>query len=217
MKISLFAITILSGKLAFAGLLYQYSALVTKDLDQMSKIVEEKVKESQHAGGDKVIPLKEGLQAVYCRPNEDGLIEKIISPIKSRLDELDAWELSLKKLTGEALGALKNPKAFHPPVQVTYLVFLENLMAEIKPKAGGEFEKKVLVSIRDAKIEVTKEASHERVLRLMKESVSPSKIAEQILLDFEKAEAAKKLELEKNATTEKKAEDQSGDEVKTKH
>lgn len=162
-----------------------YSQLALKDLDQMAKLIQTKIGESRKAGGDKVIPLKEALQAVYTRPNEDFMIEKIVTPIRNELEEHDAWEKSLEALVKEALGALKNPKAFSPVVQVSYLVFLENVLAEMKPKASETFENKIITQVRDAKVSVTKEAANERRLRVMKGSSSPSDVAAGILKHLE--------------------------------
>jgi hypothetical protein len=180
MKQSLITLALVSllASAANAGLLFNYSQLATKDLDQMAKIVQNKIKESNKYGGDRTIPLKEALQAVYSRPNEDALIEKIQPQIKSALDENNAWEKSIRQLTKEAIGALKNPKAFSPVVQVTYLVFLENIISEFKPKNQNDFEKSILTQIKDAKITLSKEATQERLLRVMKESKSPSELAE---------------------------------------
>lgn len=166
---------------AQAGLLFNYSQLSLKDLDQMSKLIQIKINESRKAGGDQVIPLKEALQAVYSRSNEDFMIEKIISPLRNELDEHDAWNSSLDSLTKEAIGALKNTKAFKPVVQVTYLVFLENLISEVKPRGNEKFERGLLEKIAKAKIKVTKEAETERRLRVMKNTTSPSEVAENVL------------------------------------
>lgn len=167
---------------AQAGLLFNYSQLALKDLDQMSKLVNDKIKESKKSGSGKVVPLKEALQAVYSRPNDDDMIEKIVAPLRSNLDELESWEKTISQLTDEAINALKNPRAFKPVVQVTYVVFLENLMAEIKPYLKTEgFERKIVERIRDAKIEMPKEAVNERKLRMMRATTSPSEIAGKIL------------------------------------
>jgi hypothetical protein len=175
------AMTALHSPLAQAGLLYQYSQLMLKDLDQMDKIIREKIKEAKKTRGDKVIPLKEALQAVYSRPNEDGMVEKVVGSLKHELDELENYEDVIRELVTEAVGALKNPRAFGPVVQVTYVVFLENILAEFKPKADSKFESEIIKQIRDAKIEVTKEAKKERKLRVMKDLSSPSDIAAGIL------------------------------------
>ncbi len=151
----------------------------------MNKLVQSKIKESRKSGGNKAIPLKEALQAVFSRPNEDFMIEKIVSPLRNELDEQDAWETSVQGLVKEAIGALKNPKAFKPVIQVTYQVFLENMLSEMKPRVAEKFENKVITQIRDAHIEITKEAANERRLRVMKETTSPSTIADAILKDYE--------------------------------
>ncbi len=164
-----------------AGLLYPYSRLATKDLDQMNKIVRDKIHESQKSSGNRIVPLKEAIQAVYSRPNEDFMIEKVMSQLKTELEEHDAYESTFHALVKEASGALKNPKAFKPEVQVTYWIFLENVVAEMKPRARDKFEASILTSIRDAKIVLTKEAKSERRLRMMRESECPSDTAEAIL------------------------------------
>jgi hypothetical protein len=181
-------ITMLFLTQAHAGLLFNYSQLALKDLDQMNKLVRSKIQESKKSGGNQNIPLKEGLQAVFSRSNEDFMIEKLVPQLKVELEEHDGWETSIQALVKEAIGALKNPRAFKPVVQVTYQVFLENIISELKPRAGEKFENKILKQIRDANIEVTKEAATERRLRVMKESTSVSKLAEAVLKEQEERE-----------------------------
>lgn len=175
---------------AMAGLLFTYNQLQLKDLEQMQKIIDNKVRESEKEAAGKMVPLKEALQAVYARPDDDDMIDKLIGTLRNKLDELESWEKSISQLTDEAINALKNPKAFKPTVQVTYQIFLENLLSEMKPYVDQVgFEKKIAERIRDAKIQPTKEAVSERSLRLMKETTSPSEIARNIL---DKAEEASK-------------------------
>lgn len=177
----LFAL-LFSALSAEAGLLFNYSQLTLKDLDQMNEMVIQKIKESKKSSDGKVVPLKEALQAVFSRPNRDGMIDKVVSPLRSALDAEDAWEETLTSLTSEAINALKNPKAFKPIVQVTYSVFLENLLIEMNPYYETEsFEKGLAVQIRDSQITLTKEAIAERKLRLMEEIVSPSDLAKKLL------------------------------------
>lgn len=182
MRKLIFLISVLFVLPSMAGLLFNYSQLAIKDLDQMSAMIKKKIEESRKSKGDKVIPLKESLQAVYSRPNGDLLIEKVVSPLKAELEQHDAWESAFKALVKEAIGALKNPKSFTPKVQATYWIFLENTLSEMKPKvATDDFERSVVVDIRNAKIKLSKEAQSERRLGAMKSTVSPSEVAEQIL------------------------------------
>jgi hypothetical protein len=155
--------------------------LAVKDLDEMSRLIKDKIKESRKDSGDKTIPLKDALQAVFSRPNNDFLIEKILPPLKAELEDRGGWDHSVRSLVKEAVGALQNPKAFKPEAQVTYIVFLENIVAEFKPRVADAFESSVLKQIADAKIEVTKEAQNERKLRMMRESQSPSVEAKAVI------------------------------------
>jgi hypothetical protein len=49
---------------AQAGLLFNYSQLATKDLDEMNQLVNDKISESKKAYSGKNVPLKEALQAI---------------------------------------------------------------------------------------------------------------------------------------------------------
>lgn len=192
------------ASISSAGLLYNYSQLTLKDLDQMNELAQKKIKEFKAEGALDI--LKEAVQAVYSRPNDDAMVEKVISPLRNELDENDQWESTMDILVEEAIGALKNPKAFKPVVQNTYAIFLENVISDFKPFAEREgHERKVLRTIRDAKITISKEAVNERKLRTMRNHKSPSEIAGKVLDDIAKAEAqAKKAEAEAKSKEEKK-------------
>lgn len=177
---------------AQAGLLFTFSELTTKDLEQMSKIVKTKIAESRRSDGDKVIPLKEALQAVLSRPNTDGMIEKVMGPLRSELDDHDSWEKSLRELTDESLMALRKNSAFKGRYQVTYLIFLENIITELlQPAVDNGFERALLEKIRDSDIDISKDAAKERTLRMMKQSPSPSEIAKKVLADAKPSKAKK--------------------------
>ena len=165
----------------------------------MNDFVKSKVKEFKKDGSPMV--LKEAVQAVYARPNDDDMIEKVIQPLRTELDENDQWEPTIDSLVQEAIGALKNPKAFKPVVQNTYAVFLENIIADFKPFADKEgHERKVIKSIRDADIDLSKEAQDERYKRTMSSHKSPSALAAKVLDSVSKVES----EEAKKAKTEKK-------------
>lgn len=173
-----------------AGLLMTYHQLALKDLDEMNELVNGKIKESKKTRSGKVVPLKEGLQAVFSRPNEDGMVAKVYFPLRSELERLDSLEKIYRDLTDEAMNALQNTKNFKADVQVTYAIFLENLIAEFKPLIKDDgFEKKTIEKIAKASIELTKEALKERKRRLMKEGESPSVLAELVLKQAEEKKA----------------------------
>ena len=181
-----FFVTIILSFHVQAGLLYTYNQLTLKDLDQMSALVKNKLKESKSADAGKVVPIKEGLQAVFSRPNNDDMIEKISAPLRTVLEQEEATEKVFGELVAEAVNALTNTKNFKKEVQVTYAIFLENVISEFKPllKKDG-FEYTIVKKIADSSIELTKDAQRDRKLRLMQESTSPSEIAKRVLQDFE--------------------------------
>lgn len=184
--------------------MFTYAQLTLKDLDQMNEIAKKKVKEFKQEGA--VEALKEAVQAVYSRPNDDGMIEKVIGTLRTELDENDQWEVVMDDLVQEAINALKNPKSFKPVVQNTYAIFLENVVADFKPFAEREgHERNVIKNIRDAKIELSKEAINERKLRTMSVHKSPSLMAGVVIDAVLKAEAeAKKAEAEAAKKKDKK-------------
>jgi hypothetical protein len=185
-----------------AGLLYNYPQLLPMDLDQMNSMVKKKVREFKKDGSTQI--LKEAVQAVYSRPNDDGMIEKIITPLRNELDENDNWEPVMESLVQEAIGAMKNPKAFKPVVLNTYAVFLENVIADYKPFADKPgHERKMIEKIRDAKIEMTKAEEDERKLRTMSNHKSPSEIAASVMEDAKKVQAEEKAATEKESADEK--------------
>lgn len=169
----------------------------------MSDLAKKKVKEFKQDGSIEI--LKEAVQAIYSRPNDDGMVEKVMTPLRIELDEQEQWETTMDALVQEALGALKNPKAFKPVVQNTYAIFLENVIADFKPFAEKDgHERRVIQAIRDAKIEMSKEAVNERKLRTMKNNKSPSEIADQVLSNILKVEAEnKKAEAEAKKKSKK--------------
>ncbi len=173
---------LLMTNLSSAGLLHTYNELTLKNLDQMSKLVREKIKEAKKSRSGRVVPLKEALQAVYIRPNDDGMIEKVMPALKAELEAMNAYDTTLKTLVQEAIDALTNTKNFKPAAQVSYAIFLENVIAQLRPRLHeGGFEKTLIEQISQSGIELSSEAKKERKLRLMRESRSPSLIAQEVL------------------------------------
>lgn len=182
---------------ASAGLLFTYHQLALKDLDAMTKLVQGKVKESKKDADGKVVPLKEGYQAVMSRPDDDGLIEKVIGPLRNELDDMDEKNRVEESLVVEAVNALTNAKNFKPDVQVTYWIFLENSISDFKQTLSGEsdpkaaFEYKMLQKIAKAHIDISSKAKEERTLRMMKSTISPSDVAAKVIEGIDSKEKEK--------------------------
>ena len=188
----------LSFQSASAGLLFTYHQLALKDLDAMTKLVQSKVKESKRSGSGKVVPLKEAYQAVMSRPDDDGLIEKVVGPLRNALEDIEEKDRITQDLIQEALNALTNTKNFKADVQVTYWIFLENTIADLKQNLStsedvkSSFEYRMLDKIAKAKLEITDKAKQERTLRMMKSTNSPSEVAAKILQGLEQKNEGKK-------------------------
>jgi len=203
MKKLILILTIFALQQAQAGLLYTYNQLTLMELDQLNQLVQDKIKESKKSDA-KMVPLKEALQALYARPDQDRMLEKVAGPLRNELIEIGQYERAMTQLTEEALNALTNTRNFRPPVQVTYLVFLENLMADLKPalKTENKFEKGLVEKIKKAKIKITKPAQNDLVRRGFSEKKSPSEVASLILSDLkdreEQSKKAKKETVETN-------------------
>lgn len=161
--------------------LYNYSRLALKDLDEMNQLVQEKITESRAAQGDKVTILRDAMQAIFARPNDDFMIDKIMSPLRNELDEHGAWESTIKSLVEESIQALNKPDKVKPAAQVTYAVMLENFLGEMKPRIHEKFENSMITLIQDADISLTKKAQNERKLGMMRPTKSPSEIAKEML------------------------------------
>ncbi len=213
---------LLFGVLAHAGLLYKYYELQMFEVNKMEELVKSKVKESQKSSSGKVIPLREAFQAVYSRPNSDNMIEKVIGPLKLEMDRQDVWEEAIENLVKEAIGALNNSSRFHKTVQGTYIIFLENIISEFQPKLHeAGFEKHILEMIRDAKVEVTKEARLDLSARVMKErkSDSPSELASVALAQSASSGAVSNQEIDSSPqiqSTKEKNKESTKDDLDSK-
>lgn len=193
-------LTFLFVSSAHAGLLYTYNQLALKDLDEVNEMINQKIKESRKESSGRSVPLKEVLQAVMSRPNEDGLLSKVLPQIRSELDRYDLYETVLGQLVDEAIFAIQHPKNFKKEAQVTYALFLNNMILELKSSSLDDGpEKKLLTKIQKAELEVSKDAQKEIKSKLMKEIPSPSKTAEAAL------EESKKLTEEKAKNDSEKA------------
>lgn len=160
-----------------------YSQLKIMDLDQMSDIMY--LKANQYKQSDDPKALQDGLLICLSRPNEDGLIEKIISIVKTPLEDNNLWESSIEGIVETGIATFKNSQASAVD-QVTYGVALENIVSEFKPAFVKQyqspgFETKIIQRIADADLEFSSQAITERKLNMMKGHVSPSVYAKKLV------------------------------------
>jgi hypothetical protein len=160
-----------------------YTQLKVMDLDEMSALLYEKAREFKKT--EDPAPLQKGLLICLSRPNEDGLLEKVISIVKTPLEDSDNWESSVNTIVDQAVSALKS-ETVSAADQVTYGIVLENLVAEFKPTFQKQyqspgFETKVIEKIANADIEYSNRAIADRKLNLMRGLVSPSQFAKKLI------------------------------------
>lgn len=179
-----------------------YKSLATLDLDQMSDLVQ--VKLNEYSKQNNLQALREAAMIVLARPDDDGMVEKILSTVRNPLEEEGQWQPTVEALVRQGVETLQNSEASQTD-QVTSGVILENIIAEFKPlyikqaQTGG-FETSIIDFIADSNISYSKNASRERGLYLMRNNLNPSQIAKKISVNRDKsAEREQKAEAkEKN-------------------
>lgn len=160
---------------------FNYSELAMRDIDEFESFARKKVIESQDAKSPD--PLISAMEIVLARPDtRDGIVRKTLPILKQALDEQEAEERAFKEIAERAIKTLKEPKGVDKNKQISYIVVLENMMSELKPRLKDEtWVKEILVKIRDANIELSAEAKKETRWRIMKDSNSPSDIAAKLV------------------------------------
>ena len=177
-----------------AKLEFTSSQLLMKTSDQVNELVRKKIqaaaKIQASAKTDEVEPvvqsgvvdhLRDGMRIVLCRPDQDGTRSPAFARLRRELTDLNEFERVLSELGDEAIGSLRNNKEAANR-QATYVVLLENLMAEMKPEVtSNQSIKKLIEKIRDADLQVSDQLKSQQFLRTMSHPVSPSATAAQIL------------------------------------
>jgi hypothetical protein len=174
---------------------YDSNQLMIKTADEISEIVRKKIKKAQEIQAQQedhdegpfvaepaaVNQLKDALRIVLARPDQDGTRSNAVGRLRRELQDLNAVDKVYEELTKEAISSLKNSST--PPRRInTYVVLLENLMAEIKPEIkGNEAYKKLIERIRDADIHFSEETRQKVFMRSMTKPTSPSETAGKIL------------------------------------
>lgn len=162
---------------------YTYAHLKVMDLDEMNNLMMTQLKEFRKT--DDPQALKEGLLICLSRPDEDSVVEKVISTVKSPLEDNDLWESAIEGLINESFVVIQDANRSSAD-QVTYSVVLENLISEMRPeflkqyKSPG-FETRMIEKIAGANTELTSSAKAERKLNLMKGSFTASQVAQRLL------------------------------------
>jgi hypothetical protein len=201
---------------AWSKVAYDAGQLLMKNSDQVTDIVREKIKsagdieaKASDADGtaapepEAIEDLTDALRIALSRPDQDGLRGILVGRIRRETDDLLATDSILKGLADEGISSLKS-KGPTERLQATYIVMLENLMAEIRPEAETKPAFKAIIeSIRDAKIKINSALKMDETLGLMKTPISPSDTAAEIL-KADKNAAPKKTPEPKPKSNKKK-------------
>ena len=163
-----------------------YNELMIQDFEDMQRVVHRRMREAEDAMRDgnetaAVESLRNALKLVLSRPDADNAAGRLTRPLRTALQQLNAYEDSVNSLTAEGLTSLQNPRL---PVEMrsTYVFMLENIMSEMRPHLGHRPEaREVFERIRDAKIKMPKDVIQNRQMVGMFRTPDLSATARQVL------------------------------------
>ncbi len=179
---------------AWSKVEYDSSSLLIKNSDQVSEMIRQKIRKAQkvqskqeetedgeiQAEPEALDNLRDAMRIALSRPDQDGARSNLYSRVRRELVDLNSLDQVLMELTEEAIAELRAQDG--PRRTATYIVLLENMMAELKPESMENTNyRKLFERIRDAKITITDKARVANLLRSMSVPVSPSTTAEKML------------------------------------
>ena len=164
-------------------LVYTYAKLQLLDLDQMQELIQGKMNKYLETTNKEF--LMDAIRICLSRPDGDSLVEKTFDSIRFRANDTENWEAAVASLTQWAISELKSESTAAVD-QVTYLILLENLLAEIKKDfinqyKSPRFETRLFEKIAAANIVVSLAAKNESSLNLMSSLRSPSLLAQTLI------------------------------------
>lgn len=190
----LFASLMLVSSDAWTKVEYDTTSLLLKNSDQITEMISAKIKKAQklqakqednedgdiQAEPEALELLKDAMRIALSRPDQDGARSNLYSRVRRELVDLNSLDQVLAELTEESLAELRTQEG--PRRTATFVVILENMMAELKPElADNPTYRKILERIRDAKITITDKSKVQNLLRSMSIPVSPSDTADKML------------------------------------
>lgn len=178
---------------AWAKVEYDSSQLMMQNSEKVTELVRKRIQRASEvqeqqdesatvmAEPEALEYLKDAMRIALARPDQDGLRGILFARIRRELSDLNSTEVVLSQLADESLAVLNDKKAVVAH-HATYILVLENLMAEIKPELEkNKTFREMVEKIRDADIKVSKDVQSQQKLKLMQTPVSPSKTASSIL------------------------------------
>ena len=133
------------------GLEYDYNQLQLMDSEEVGNMVYKRLRAAQGeeeqddvdseegetmvGGSQAVVPaIFQSMRIVLARPDQDGTRSRLFGRLNRQARGLGRQRFVLRHLTAEAIYGITEAD-IEPRLKVTYVVILENLMAELKPAA----------------------------------------------------------------------------------
>jgi hypothetical protein len=174
---------------------YDSNQLMMKNAEEVAELVKKKIQRAQSIQASQELNDDAGLVAepeavreligamriAMSRPDQDGARTNLFSRIRRELQDISALDDALETLAQESIAALQDGKT---PArrQATYILILENLMAELKPEISTMPSfKKIITDVRDANLKVSSKVRSQQMSRSMSKVTSPSETAAKIL------------------------------------
>ena len=130
---------------AWAKVEYDSSQLMMQNSEKVTELVRKRIQRASEvqeqqdesatvmAEPEALEYLKDAMRIALARPDQDGLRGILFARIRRELSDLNSTEVVLSQLADESLAVLNDKKAVVAH-HATYILVLENLMAEIKPE-----------------------------------------------------------------------------------
>jgi hypothetical protein len=164
-------------------ILFGARQLKTIDLDQMNEKITGYIMAYRRSQDSSF--LYRALVLTFSRPDDDGVREKVLTQLRSPIDENSEWRSGLVKMAMQSIYTV-NDSASTAQEQMTAGIVLENILEEMQPdlrrqKSTGGFESNLVYSIAESEMSYSEKANNERKLALMNIVATPNKIAQRIL------------------------------------
>lgn len=164
-------------------LTYSYTQLKLMDLEQMSDLIQDRM--SRYKKTEQAHLLDEAFTICFTRPNQDGMVEKLVENIRYGLDSEEQWQELVQNNVQKAIERLLSEETSVSD-QVGFLILLQNLLAEFKPDyerqdESPQFESSIVDRIASAAVPLREEAVNDAKLNLMFIPYSPSVVAQELI------------------------------------
>lgn len=166
--------------------IFVYHRLATKGVEEMDRLVKRKIQASRSDETLRLSHLVEATQALFCRPNYDNLIEKVLPQLMVELKDKDLTKPVFESFLKDALSAVKNEGGqVSPEAQVTYWIGLENWVKEMSLFLDQEEVRNLFSLLAQEKIKPTKEAQKESKIRIPYRLQNVTELAKSYLQKYE--------------------------------